>query len=195
MRELQERVAAAGIPIEAAPPSSDDDGGTPPVAAPATPPDNTELKQLREELETTRRQSRQERVQNALTTAATAARVIDPALASQLLQQHVVVDNNGALQVIDPVTKTPRLNPTTFAPLSISELLAEFSTARPYLILGDVKGGVGSSEQQRSYYAPAIPVSKIFGRGSDARAAAKLMKEDPERYRAMKKTAKEQGLI
>jgi hypothetical protein len=193
LRELKARLEQGPIPTET--PVSD--SGTPPVAdvfAPAPTPAELELAKVKEELASVRRQRNEDAVHTALESAARECRVIDPSLASQLLQQSIIVDDSGNLQVIDPATKTPRLN-ADFTPMSISQLAAEFAAARPYLVYGDVKPGAGSSEEQRVFRQPPVPINRIFGRGSSAKAALQLKQENPEEYARLKRSAKEQGLI
>jgi hypothetical protein len=81
--------------------------------------------------------------------------------------------------------------------LRLDSFFAEFASANQHLVRGTVLPGVGSRENQLPY--PTIGekerLAKLFGKGSDSRAANTLAINNPQEYRRLKREARSHGLI
>lgn len=87
-----------------------------------------------------------------------------------------------------------RLN-ASFEPMTLEEFYEEFANKNKYLVRGEVRPGVGSSESSGFRHGGKISVEQIFGPKSSSKLANDLAKSDIKEYRRLKEIAKAQGLI
>jgi hypothetical protein len=134
------------------------------------------------------------RKQTAITEAGVKFNFYDPAQLAKLTSDEVGWD--GKRFVITGEDGTPRVG-LDGTPLSVDEFFREFATKNPHLVKGDVKPGVGSRENQIPH--PTIgekeKLAKLFGRGSDGKAANDLALSDPNEYKRQRHVARRLGLI
>ncbi len=171
---------------------------------PPTPPvPDTQALDLAQELEEARRQLAEvqgqrsaDKIKNELVSAAVRARAIDEQIVAEILSNHVRIGSSGQLEVIDPATGTPRLG-ADFTPLSVLQLVQQFTQERPWMVKASTRPGTGSAESQHA--EPPVSqlreLSRIFGKGSSGKEAQALAKRDKQRYQQLKKLAIESGLI
>lgn len=140
------------------------------------------------EVETATQTARREAT---LQDVATKAAFIDPAVGAELLRGHVAwVD--GELR---PVNQhgSPLLNGRGEA-MTVEEYSRSIAEKNPYLIRGEVRGGIGSHESRQS--APTGPtLEEVFGPRSNGRLANELAMRSPKTYQQMRLKARQQGLI
>jgi hypothetical protein len=81
--------------------------------------------------------------------------------------------------------------------LTIDAFFKDFAVANPHLVRGDVKPGIGSSENKIPYPTTGEreKLAKLFGRLSDSRAANTLAINNPQEYKRLKREARSLGLI
>lgn len=133
---------------------------------------------------------------HAMVSAASKTNFINADIVTKLTADQVKYDESRGRFIVVSEAGTERMN-SAFEPMSLEEFYAEFANKNPYLVRGDVKGGTGSSESQRSGLSNVgkYQVEQIFGRGSNAALANQLAKQDPKEYGRLRHEAKEKGLI
>lgn len=132
----------------------------------------------------------------AITNACRECEFVDPNLILKVTKDLVVWDDSSKrYQVLDDDGNV-KLN-SAMEPQSLKEFYKEYAANHPFLVTGSVKSGTGSSESKNSSIASSktITPEQIFGKGSNSALAAKVMKESPARYHALKKQAQDAGLI
>ena len=121
--------------------------------------------------------------------AALRAGLLNPDDVGTLLAKHVkIVDGKANVVTAQGVTRYNRY----MQPMTVDEMINEFTSTKPYYLPGQ---GDGSSERTQSARTWQVPLDKVFGRRSEAKTAAKLMREHPQEYARMKIAAREEGLI
>jgi hypothetical protein len=152
-----------------------------------------ELETARRELSELRQRAESDSIRFALIEAARSVNTIDPTVAADLLSKSVKT-RDGQLEVVTE-SGTPRLN-ERFEPMTVPELLNRFAAERPYLIRSSVQSGTGATEaSHHPRFNPDADVSRLFGRGSDGRAANALAMRDKQEYTRLKEVARKRGLI
>jgi hypothetical protein len=132
---------------------------------------------------------------HAMLTAASQVNFVDVNIVTKLTGDQVKYDDASGKFVVLNEQGTPRMN-SAFEPMTLAEFYQEYANKHSYLVRGDVKGGAGSSESQRSgSQIGKYSVEQIFGKNSNAALANKLAKTDYKEYSRLKIQAKEQGLI
>jgi hypothetical protein len=134
--------------------------------------------------------------QNAIQAAATEHNFFNPQIVSKLTEDKIKWDDGKQKFIVLGDDGSERLGADGNS-LSVSAYLKEFGAANSYLVRGDVKTGVGSSENQRPYTTTTERdrLAKLFGKGSDSRAANRLGVENPQLYKQYKREARAIGLI
>jgi hypothetical protein len=81
--------------------------------------------------------------------------------------------------------------------LTLEAFYKDFATANPHLVRGDVKPGLGSSENKMPYPTTGEreKLAKLFGKGSDSRAANLLAISNPAEFKRQRYLARQYGLI
>lgn len=149
-----------------------------------------ELATAKAELSSLRTAQEEATIKAALVSAVSAENPFDPALCADLLRQNAkVVD--GRVVFLD-ADGNVRLG-ADFNPLDAAAAARELAQARPYLIRGQVKGGVGSKLSE----APVnvVRLEELFGPKSDGGKANALAMRDPRRYQELRRQAREKGLV
>lgn len=158
------------------------------------------LKQLAaskdKDVEAARKEALNIRKQNAIQSAASSHGFVDVDVVTALTSEAIQFDPEKAKFYVVGENGQPRLN-AAYEQMSLDEYFQEFATKKPYLVRGDVKGGVGSTEAQRSALNQQgkYPVDQIFGKGSNAALANKLALTQPKEYARLKAEARDKGLI
>jgi hypothetical protein len=132
----------------------------------------------------------------AIQSAAARTNFINTEIVAKLTADNIKWDATKGKFTVVADNGTPRLN-ASFEDMSLDEFYADYAAKNPYLVRGDVRPGVGSSENGRFDISNngKYEVKQIFGKGSSAVAAQKLMNENPAEYRRLRKIAVESGLL
>lgn len=138
------------------------------------------------------------RKQNAITEAGAKYNFYDPGKQlAKLTQDQIKWSNELNRFVVVADDGTPRVSLDGSTPLTVDEFFREFATKNPHLVKGEVKPGVGSRENQLP--TPAVGererISKLFGKGSDSRAANILALSNPAEFKRQRYLARSYGLI
>jgi hypothetical protein len=134
--------------------------------------------------------------QNAITEAGAKYNFYNPAQLAKLTGDEITW--NGKQFVVLGEDGTPRVGVDGSTPLSVDEFFREFATKNPHLVKGDVKPGIGSREAQQPPHrtlGEKEKLAKLFGRGSDGKAANDLALSDPNEYKRLRHNARRIGLI
>jgi len=136
------------------------------------------------------------RKQNIIQAAAAALGFFNPQQVAQLTDKDVVWDSAKGKFIVVGEDGTERLG-IDGNPLTVDGYYKEFASKNPHLVRGDVKPGVGSSENKIPYstLGEKEKLAKLFGRGSDSRAANTLAINNPQEYKRLKREARSHGLI
>jgi hypothetical protein len=111
-------------------------------------------------------------------------------LAVNLMRQNVrVVD--GKPVVIGP-DGNPRMN-ASLDQMTLQDLATELTVQHPYLARGTVRPGTGSTPASTG--VPPVQLDKLFGKGSNAAEINRLALHDPEKFRRLRRQARQEGLI
>jgi hypothetical protein len=133
--------------------------------------------------------------QNVIQEAGAKFNFYNPAQLAKLTSDEIKWD--GTKFVVLGEDGSPRLGLDGSTPLSVDEFFREFATKNPHLVKGEVKPGIGSRENQLPH--PTIgekeKLAKLFGRGSDGKAANDLALSDPNEYKRQRHVARRLGLI
>ena len=136
------------------------------------------------------------RKQNIIQAAAAALGFFNPSQVAQLTDKDVQWDAGKQKFIVLGEDGTERLG-IDGNPLSVDAYYKEFASKNTHLVRSDVKPGVGSSENKIPY--PTLgereKLAKLFGRGSDSRAANTLAINNPMEYRRLKREARALKLI
>lgn len=149
-----------------------------------------------EEVKTARSEAINIRKEIAITNAASKVNFVNNEVVTKLTKDSISWDGEKNRFFVVGVDGTPRLN-ASFDPMSLEEFYTEFAAQNPYLVRGDVKGGVGSKESNRSDVSNngKYEVKQIFGKDSISRLASQLMKDNPAEYRRLRTIAVASGLL
>ncbi len=153
-------------------------------------------KALLQEAAAARNETLSVRKQVAIQSAAGKVNFVDVSIVAKLTEDSIKWDEAKKTFIVVNEQGQPRLN-ASFDPMSLEEFYTDFAAKNPYLVRGDVKPGVGSSQNKRFDVSGngKFTVTDVFGPKSDSKKATQLMKDDPAEYRRLKTMAKEQGLI
>lgn len=163
---------------------------------------NREYEGLRQQLTTKDQEiakSRDEAVnirkQVAMRDAAGKGNFVDVGIVTQLTDKNIKYDSESGKFVVLTDDGTPRMN-AAYQPMGLDEFFVEYAAKNPFLVRGDMRSGVGSTEQQRSGLSNngKYTVEQLFGKNSNAMLANKLKKENPAEYARLKVVARESGL-
>jgi hypothetical protein len=168
----------------------------------ASAPDSTELEKTKAELSAARMESdslratsQKQSKDSFIAAQAEKNRFFAVDVVTKLTRDNLSWDAaSKSYQVLDDAGVV-RLN-LDGTPLSADSFFAEYAAARPYLVKGEVKSGAGSVTG--SIYQPYEknePLTRLFGKGSDASAANALCLRDPKRYATLRVQAQQAGLI
>jgi hypothetical protein len=162
-----------------------------------------ELERLRQaaaskdkEVSAAREEAKQIRKEVAMQKAASKVNFVNIGVVTKLTGDNIRWDDTRNTFIVVNEHGTERLN-AAYEPMSLDEFYTEFAAQNPYLVRGDVKGGAGSTESQRSGLSSngKYTVEQIFGKKSVGALANKLNKEDPKEYARLKAIALENNLI
>ncbi|MGD0774839.1 MAG: hypothetical protein ABSC05_18650 [Candidatus Solibacter sp.] len=164
------------------------------AALPAEPQSTDALLRLAQaeaELAALKSEAAESRVREVLHAAVSKQPFFDGQLASEILRSSVrLID--GKPVVVD-ASGTPRLN-SEFREMSLSEAVEELATAKPFLVRGQLKGGVGSvMAASRAETGPKL--EDLFGKNSNGAAANQLGLRNPAKYRELRAQAVKAGLL
>jgi len=136
------------------------------------------------------------RKQQVIQEAAAKLGFFNPNQVSKLTDSEVQWDEGRKRFIIVADDGTERLDVAGNG-LTLEAFYRDFAVANPHLVRGDVKPGVGSSENKIPYSTQGEreKLAKLFGRGSDSRAANTLAINNPQLYRQYKREARSLGLI
>lgn len=134
--------------------------------------------------------------QNAIQAAATEHNFFNPQVVSKLTEDKIQWNSEKSKFIVLGDDGSERLGADGNS-LTVSAYLKEFAQSNSYLVRGDVKPGVGSSENARPYSTTSErdKLKAIFGPGSDSQKANRIGVENPQLYRQMKREARALGII
>lgn len=112
-------------------------------------------------------------------------------MVAEVLRDDVQVEDG---RVIVKGKNGPRLN-HRLEPMTLDELCAEFAAKNPYMVRGELRGGIGSSEAQKSALGDGPKLEELFGRNSNAELANRLAQKNIAEYRRLKAQAQAKGLL
>jgi hypothetical protein len=149
---------------------------------------NPELIETRRQLanETIARTAAEERENAARKNAALfealeAEGVIAPKDAVKLLSDAVVWKDGALVSTVDGKP--------------VADVVRDFANARPHLVRGSVRGGIGSTPANRPLGESTAKLENLFGKGSSSKLANDLALKDPAAYSRLRVRARECGLI
>ena len=134
---------------------------------------------------------------SALRDAAVKTGFFDPADVIQTAASNVQWDSEKKRFVVIGDSGQMRLN-AAYEPMSLDEYCQELAGKKPYMVRGDVKGGVGSkpSEQRNLSSDGKFELTDLFGPKLDGKKVHTLVAtKGMVEYRRLKALAKESGLI
>jgi len=136
------------------------------------------------------------RKQNIIQDAAAKLGFFNPSQVAQLTDKDVQWDAGKQKFIVLGEDGTERLG-INGNPLTVDGYYKEFASKNTHLVRGDVKPGVGSSENKIPYstLGEKEKLAKLFGRGSDGKAANDLALSDPNEYKRQRHVARRLGLI
>ncbi|SRR6266404_1722569 len=136
------------------------------------------------------------RKQNIIQDAAAKLGFFNPSQVAQLTDKDVQWDAGKQKFIVLGEDGTERLG-IDGNPLTVDGYYKEFASKNTHLVRGDVKPGVGSSENKIPYstLGEKEKLAKLFGRGSDGKAANDLALSDPNEYKRQRHVARRLGLI
>ncbi len=136
------------------------------------------------------------RKQVAIANAASKVNFVNVEVVAKLTSDSIHYDADKKKFVVLGENGQERMN-SAFDPMTLDEFYTEFAAKNPYLVRGDVKGGVGSTENKRfdTTANGKYEVKQIFGKDSDSRLAMELKRENPAEYARLRKIAVEGRLI
>jgi hypothetical protein len=148
------------------------------------------------DVEVARKEALNVRKQVAIQSAAANQGFVDVEVVAALTSDAIQYDSEKGRFFVAGENGQPRLN-SAYEQMTLDEFYQEFATKKPYLVRGEIKGGAGSTEAQRSALNAAgkYPVEQIFGPKSDPAVANKLALQNPKEYSRLKAQAREQKLI
>jgi seryl-tRNA synthetase len=148
------------------------------------------------EIETHKNRALDTQKQFAMRDAASKVNFFDVQNVTKLTGDSISFDSDRSRFVVLNEQGQPRLN-SAYEPMSLDEFYQEFAAKNPYMVRGDLKPGVGSTESQRSGLTNngKYTVEQVFGKGSNSRLANDLAMKDPNEYKRLKAVAKQNGLI
>jgi hypothetical protein len=117
---------------------------------------------------------------------------IDPSIVVRLTADNIRTDGTNYTVVDDSG------NPRTAAdgtPLTPDAFYAEYATARPYLVKGQVKSGGGGTSSSGTPAPTTLPLGYYFGPGSNSAAVNALSIRDPQSYKRLRAEAQKAGLV
>jgi len=134
------------------------------------------------------------RKQTALAGAAATIGFVDVSDVLELTKESVTWDENRGRYIVKGEAGQPRLN-NALEPMTLNEFYQEYAYKKPFLVRSDARSGTGGVETKAGSASSMIKIEDIFGPKSSMVAASKLMKEDPARYRELRKVAEVANLI
>lgn len=152
------------------------------------------LKDKEEEVIKAKAETVNVRKQQAITSAAAKAGFVDLNIVAKLTDDQIKFDESRGKFVVLNEQGTERLN-NAYETMSLEEFYKEYAVNNPFLVKSDVKGGSGSSQNQKTNYSGKYEVAQIFGKASNAALANKLAMENPQEYKRLRAAAVENGVI
>lgn len=158
------------------------------------------LKSQNQALQSDIQRSKQEtlnvRKHQAMIEAASKIPFVDTSVAIKLTEPEVQWDSDHNRWVVMNAAGQPRMN-SSYEPMSLEEFYTEFAAKSPYLVRGDLRTGTGSGTNPRPDVSRngRYEVKQVFGKGSNAKIAMQLKRENPNEYHRLKEIAKQNGVI
>lgn len=157
---------------------------------------NPEVERLQSELEQAHKSTASLAREAVIAREATRLGYFDSTVLSKLVSSNLEYDRTTKTFTVLDDNGEPKLNSSTMEPMSVSDFLADYGNRNPFLLRGQVKGGIGSAQSQKfNLGAPKIPLERIFGDKSDGRIANEIAKRDKKEYARLKAQARAEGLI
>jgi len=135
--------------------------------------------------------------QNAIQAAATEHNFFNPQIVSKLTEDKIQWNEGTQRFIVLGDDGSERLGADGNS-LTVSAYLKEFGQQNNFLVKGDVRTGIGSSEAQQPPHRTLGQKEKLmqyFGKGSDAQKANALGVQNPQLYRQYKREAQSLGII
>jgi hypothetical protein len=157
---------------------------------PASEAASVELRTVKAELESVRREQLESKLHSELLAAVSTEPFYDVKLAADLLKQSAKIID-GKVVFCGPDGQT-RLG-ADYNPLTPAEAARELASQRPWFVRGRVMGGSGSLPSQG---APVntTKLEDLFGPHSDSGKANALAMRDKPTYEKLKRLARQKGL-
>ncbi len=127
---------------------------------------------------------------------ASKAGFIKPTQAVALIGNRVRFDDSAKRYVVTNDDGSIATGPDG-QPVPVEAYISAFAAENPHLVRSGVAPGTGSTESRQwsGETSTADTVKKLFGRGSDSRAANALAMRNPQAYKALKREAQRLGVI
>jgi len=156
----------------------------------------SQLQQKEQEVVTAKKEAQEVRKLVAIQNAASKLNFVNADVVVKLTKDAIKYHEQDGRFIVLNEQGQERLN-ASYEPMSLEEFYTEFATNNAYLVRGDVKPGVGSTEGGRFGVAGEgkFELKQIFGKDSDAKLANKLKKENPKEYARLKEQARASGLL
>lgn len=119
---------------------------------------------------------------------------VDPNEVLELTKKNFRYDKDKDTFYIVSDSGAPMTN-ATLDPMTDEEFYTQYGQAKKHHVRSDIVGGFGSTESKSSGIPKGYALEDLFGKNSDWRKTQALLKSDPAKYDAMRKEAKEKGII
>jgi hypothetical protein len=145
------------------------------------------------EIENSKLETLNLRKQTAIHRAASRINFVNLDVVEKLTENQVKFDEPTGKFVVLGDNGVVKLN-SVLDPMSLEEFYLKFATDNSYLVKGDLKSGIGSSESSKSGISgKVVEWKQVFGKGSSGKLANELIKTNPDLYHSLKEEWRKSG--